>query len=447
MAQKHQGGSLVNNEKSLALQKRAIDLIPGMTQLLSKRPDRYSRGVWPTYFKEAKGIEVTDMDDNKYLDFSVGGIGATVLGYCDEDVNKAVIDIINKGSASTLNPPEEVELAQKLIELHPWADMARFARSGGEAMAIAVRIARVATKKDKIVFCGYHGWMDWYLAANLGKKEALDEHWIKGLNPNGVPMGLEGTAIPFIYNDINSFKNAIAEAGDDLAAIVMEPIRNYEPEENFIETIHQMAKEKNIPLIIDEISAGFRICNGGAHLKLGFNPDIAVFSKALGNGFPISAVIGKKWVMQSAQEAFITSTNWTERTGNAAAIAMINKFIKQDVSKHLVYISDLVWNGWETAAKKHDIKIHIGGFKPMIHFSFETDHLTNIAYFTQEMLKKGFLAGSGFYSMYAHKEKDVEKYIKAVDEIFCDLKALMQDNKVEQYLEGQKAQEGFGRIN
>lgn len=437
----------MNNEKCKELQKEAVELIPGMTQLLSKRPDRFSRGIWPTYFAQAKGVEVTDLDGNKYLDFSIGGIGATVLGYADEDVNKAVIDVINKGSATTLNPPEEVELAKKLIELHPWAQMARFARSGGEAMAVAVRIARVATKKDKIVFCGYHGWMDWYLAANLGKKEALDEHWIKGLNPNGVPKGLKDTAIPFLYNNIEDFNKAIEKAGDDLAAIVMEPIRNFEPTKEFIEAIHEMAKKKNIPLIIDEISAGFRICNGGAHLKLGFKPDIAVFSKALGNGFPISAVIGKKWVMQSAQEAFITSTNWTERVGNVAALAMINKFVKNDVSKHLVKIADMVWQGWEELAKKHDLKIHIGGFKPMIHFGFEQNHSTNIAYFTQEMLKKGFLASGGFYSMYAHKEEHVRKYLNAVDEVFADLSVLIKNNKVGEKLEGQIVQEGFGRIN
>lgn len=437
----------MNNKKCKELQQEAVELIPGMTQLLSKRPDRFSRGIWPTYFAQAKGVEVTDLDGNKYLDFSIGGIGATVLGYADEDVNKAVIDVINKGSATTLNPPEEVELAKKLIELHPWAQMARFARSGGEAMAVAVRIARVATKKDKIVFCGYHGWMDWYLAANLGKKEALDEHWIKGLNPNGVPKGLKDTAIPFLYNNIEDFNKAIEKAGDDLAAIIMEPIRNFEPTKEFIEAIHEMAKKKNIPLIIDEISAGFRICNGGAHLKLGFKPDIAVFSKALGNGFPISAVIGKKWVMQFAQEAFITSTNWTERVGNVAALAMINKFVKNDVSKHLVKIADMVWQGWEELAKKHNLKIHIGGFKPMIHFGFEQNHSTNIAYFTQEMLKKGFLASGGFYSMYAHKEEHVRKYLNAVDEVFADLSVLIKNNKVGEKLEGQIVQEGFGRIN
>lgn len=434
-------------KKSLELQNKAVKLIPGMTQLLSKRPDMYSRGVWPTYFKKAKGVEITDLDGNKYLDFSIGGIGATVLGYSDKDVNKAVINVIKSGSASTLNPPEEVELAEKLIELHPWAEMARFARSGGEAMAVAIRIARTATKKDTIVFCGYHGWMDWYLAANLGKEGALDEHWIAGLPPNGVPKGLKGSAIPFLFNNIDSFTDAISQAGDNLAAICMEPIRNYQPNKEFIDAIQSTAKEKKIPLIMDEISAGFRICNGGAHLKLGWEPDIAVFSKALGNGIPMSAVIGKKWVMEKAQESFITSTNWTERTGPAAALAMINKFIKKDASKHLVHIADMVANAWEEKAKKYGLNITVGGFKPMLHLHFEDNHQVNIAYFTQEMLKHGFLASAGFYSMYAHTEKDVKKYKKAVDTVFKQLADLIKENSVESHLEGKPAGVGFARIN
>ena len=437
----------MDNYNSFKLQEKAVRLIPGMTQLLSKRPDRFGRGVWPTYYKEAKGIQITDLDGNTYFDFSIGGIGATVLGYADEDVNKAVIDVIQKGSASTLNAPEEVKLAEKLIELHPWADMARFARSGGEAMSIAVRIARAASGKDKVIFCGYHGWTDWYLAANLGKKEALDEHWIAGLNPNGVPKGLTGTAVPFRYNDIEDFLLAVSQAGDDLAAIVMEPLRNFEPTQEFIAVIHDTAKKKNVPLIIDEISAGFRICNGGAHLKLGFSPDMAVFSKALGNGFPISAIIGREWVMKSAQDAFITSTNWTERTGPAAALAMIHKFVSNDVSTHLLHIASLVWNGWENLSNKYSFGLHIGGFKPLIHFAFPENHLLYTTYFTQEMLKMGFLAGSGFYAMYAHTEKDVEKYLQACDAVFDRLSVHIKNKDVEKQLECQTAQAGFGRIN
>lgn len=434
-------------KKCLDLQQKAARIIPGMTQLLSKRPDMFSRGVWPAYFKEAHGTEVVDLDDNKYVDCSIGGIGATVLGYADPDVNAAVISVIQSGSASTLNSPEEVALAEKLLELHPWADMSRFTRSGGEAMAVAVRIARVATKKDTIVFCGYHGWMDWYLAANLGKKDALDEQWIAGLSPNGVPKGLEGTSVPFNFNDIASFDAAIAKAGDDLAAIVMEPIRNFTPTPEFISKIHETAKRKNIPLIMDEISAGFRICNGGAHLKLGWLPDIAVFSKALGNGFPIAAIIGKGAVMAYAQDAFITSTNWTERIGPTAALAMINKFIAVDASKHLVNIAEKVEVGWNQLAQKHKIDIHTGGFRPMIHFSFLKDNNVNKAYFTQEMLQRGFLAGSGFYSMYAHTDEQINNYLIAVDAVFAKLAVLIANDAVAAHLQGKPASVGFARIN
>lgn len=434
-------------DKCLSLQKKAAALIPGMTQLLSKRPDRYSQGVWPGYFRNAKGVSVTDLDGNEYLDFSMGGIGATVLGYADDEVNAAVKEVIDAGSASTLNPPEEVSLAERLLELHPWAQMARFARGGGEAMSIAVRIARTATGKDTVLFCGYHGWCDWYLAANLGKKSALDDQWIPGLNPNGVPKGLTGTAIPFYYNDVANFRKALDEAGDNLAAIVMEPIRNYEPTQEFLEAIHSAAELRRVPLIVDEITAAFRMCNGGAHLKLGLKPDIAVFSKALGNGFPISAVIGKKWVMDYAQDAFITSTAWTERVGPVAALAMIDKFIREDASRHMLSLADRVWNIWAETAAKYDLKISIGGFKPLIHFSFLDDHAVRISYFTQEMLKLGFLASGGFYAMYAHTHDQVDKYAEAVDKVFSSLSKLVKTGNVQAHLEGAPAASGFGRIN
>lgn len=439
--------SKMKRENSLALQEKAVKIIPGMTQLLSKRPDMYSRGIWPSYFKNAKGIYVTDLDDNTYRDFSIGGVGATVLGYADDEVNAAVIEVIHAGSATTLNGPEEVALAEKLLELHPWADMARFARAGGEAMALAVRIARTATKKDVVVFCGYHGWMDWYLAANLGGKDALGDHWIAGLSPNGVPVGLKGTAIPFKFNNTDSFREAIEKAGDNLAAVVMEPIRNFYPETSFIESIHQTVTNKGVPLVLDEISAGFRICNGGAHLELGWKPDIAVFSKALGNGFPSSAIIGKEWVMNAAQEAFITSTNWTERVGATAALAMINKFVSVNASKHLIEISDLVWKGWEKLSQKYKIPLNIGGFRPMIHLHFGENHRILCAYFIQEMLKKRFLASAGFYAMYAHTTGDVEDYLNAVEEVFAQLSYLIAENKVEQMLEGEPCGIGFARIN
>ena len=433
--------------KCLSLQAEAAKIIPGMTQLLSKRPDRYCRGCWPTYFKWAKGAEVVDLDDNRYYDFSMGGIGATVLGFADDDVNAAVMKVVSDGSASTLNPPEEVALAKKLIELHPWAEMARFARGGGEAMSIAVRIARAATGKDKVLFCGYHGWCDWYLAANLGKAGALDDQWIAGLDPNGVPKGLTDTAIPFHYNDLEDLDHALAQAGDNLAAIVMEPIRNFDPDPAFLDAVHAAVSDRGIPLIVDEITAAFRVCNGGAHLKLGLKPDMAVFSKALGNGYPMSAVIGKAKFMDAAQKAFITSTAWTERVGPAAALAMIEKFVRVDASSHMIAIGEKVREAWDKAAKKHGIDIHIGGFGPLLHFSFKEDHANRVSYFTQEMLKEGFLACGGFYAMYAHTFEQVEKYAAAVDSVFGRLAPLIAAGTVREHMEGRPASSGFARVN
>ncbi len=429
--------------KSLAMQRKAARLIPGMTQLLSKRPDMFSRGVWPGYFRKAKGVEIEDLDGNRYLDFSIGGIGATVLGYADDEVNAAVIRVITDGSASSLNAPEEVALAEKMIELHPWAEMARFARSGGEAMAMAVRIARAATGKDTVIFCGYHGWEDWYLAANIGTKNALGEHLIAGLQPNGVPRKLAGTAIPFHFNNIEDFNDAVQRAGKDLAAVVMEPTRNFMPEAEFMNTIHQTVHELKVPLIMDEISAGFRICCGGAHLKLGWQPDIAVFSKALGNGFPISAVIGKEWVMKAAQDSFISSTNWTERIGPAAALAMIEKFQREHVHRHLVMFGEKIEDGWKQIATRHHLDISISGIKPMQHFKFAENNNINRAYYTQEMAKRGFLAGVLCYAMYAHTLEQADRYLAATDEIWAEIAG----GNIEPKLEGNPAVTGFQRIN
>ncbi|OEU67723.1 MAG: aminotransferase class III [Desulfobacterales bacterium PC51MH44] len=434
-------------EKSLRLQREAKKRIPGMTQLLSKRPDRFSDGVWPGYYKKAKGVEVWDLDGNRYTDMSIGGIGANVLGYADPDVDQAVIQAIQRGSSCSLNCPEEVELAELLCELHPWAEMVRYARTGGEAMAIAVRIARAHTGKDKIAFCGYHGWHDWYLAANLGKNDALNGHLQAGLLPNGVPKGLQGTALPFRYNDLDALKGIVKENKNELAAVVMEPIRNFEPEPGFLTGIAALAKENNIVLILDEISAGLRMNTGGAHLLLGVTPDVAVFSKAIGNGYPMAAVIGKAEVMQAAQRTFISSTNWTERIGPTAALATIKKHRRLNVGEHLVALGKKVQKGWKILARKQGFDLDIGGIPPLSHFSFKVENApATRALFVQLMLEQGFLATNSFYSMYAHTIWHVDAYLEAVDSAFASIVEAMSRGEVKDRLIGQPAMAGFRRL-
>ncbi len=435
-------------KKSFRAQTDAKKIIPGLTQLLSKRPDRFSNGVWPCYYSKAKGSCIWDLDGNQYLDMSIGGIGATILGYADKDVDNAVKKIISNGVASSLNCYEEVTLAKKLINLHKWSSKVRFTRSGGEAMTAAVRIARAFNAKEKVLFCGYHGWEDWYISANLGAKDKLAGHLANGLKPNGVPKKLKGMSIPFLYNDEDTFKKLMHKHGERVAAIVMEPVRNIKPSKSFFNTIKEYKKKYNSVLIIDEISSGFRLLTGGAHLKYGIEPDIAVFSKGLGNGYPISAIIGKSSIMNAAESTFLSSTNWTERIGPTAAIAMITKHEKHNVSSHLHNLGKRVQNGWKSLAANHKINISVSGIYPMSSFSFlEKNPLALRAYFVQEMLKKNILAGSQFYAMFSHSFKDVELYLNEVDEIFCRMRSLIDNEKIESELVGEPAVAGFKRYN
>jgi len=437
-------------KKCMEHQNKAKHLIPGMTQLLSKRPDMFSLNAWPGYYKKACGVEIWDLDDNKYIDMSIGGIGANILGYCDPDVDSAVLDVVKKGSSSSLNGPEEVELAELLCELHPWADMVRYARTGGEAMAMAVRIARAFTGKDIIAFCGYHGWHDWYLAANLSKNSALDGHLLPGLSPVGVPRGLTGTAFPFTFNKINELKDIVEKNGKNLAAIVIEPIRNLEPDPEFIEGVRNLADETGAVFIVDEISAGFRHNTGGAHSVFfpeSCVPDIAVFSKGLGNGYPIAAIIGNSKVMQAVQKTFISSTYWTERIGPAAAIAMIKKHRSVNAGSHLVALGESMQEGWKKIAIKNDLQIAIGGMKPMSHFSFIDDKTQSMkALFIQRMLEEGFLASNSFYAMYAHTKKNIDDYIKAADRVFYEINDSLTKGDIASRLIGEPSSVGFVRL-
>jgi glutamate-1-semialdehyde 2,1-aminomutase len=433
--------------KSMALQARAAKRIPGMSQLLSKRPDRFSLGVWPGYYSKAKGVHVWDLDGNRYIDMSIGGIGANVLGYADPDVDAAVSKSIESGSSSSLNCPEEVELADLLCEIHPWAERVRYARTGGESMAIAVRIARAFTGREKVAFCGYHGWHDWYLAATLGAEDALEGHLMAGLDPLGVPKSLKGTSLPFRYNQLAELEAILDRNKGDIAAIVMEPIRNERPRSGFLKGVRSLCTEFGTVLIIDEISAGFRMNSGGAHLPLGITPDIAVFSKALGNGYPISAIIGTAEVMEMARRSFISSTMWTERIGPTAALATIRKHMRVNAGEHLMAIGARVQEGWRRLAKKNGISIEIGGIPSLSHFAFKDHHASHAkALFVQRMLKKGFLASNLFYAMCVHTVEHVNEYLVAVDETFAELCRAIKTGKLEQELEGEPAVAGFKRL-
>lgn len=433
--------------KGQELWQKAKKIIPGGNQLLSKRCERFLPDFWPAYYSKAKGCEVWDIDGNHYYDFAQMGVGACVLGYCDDDVDAAVIKAVQKGSMCTLNCPEEVELAAKLINLHPWSEMARFARTGGEACAIAVRIARAASGKSKVAFCGYHGWHDWYLSANLGDSSNLDGQLLPGLEPLGVARELRGTSLPFNYNKLNELETMIDKYPNEIGVIIMEPERGTSPIPGFLEGVRAIATKIGAVLIFDEVTSGFRMNHGGIHLLRGVNPDIAVFGKALGNGYPISAIIGKRSVMEHAQSSFISSTFWTERIGFAAALATIKKMEEHNIQQNLIDYGTLINNGWIESAKKHALKIRISGIPPLTHIAFEDeDPLSIQTLYTQEMLQRGFLLGASVYATYSYTDKIIDHFINNTNAVFEIIKKATNHGNVETFLKGPVMSAGFKRL-
>jgi len=432
--------------------QRAKQLIPGGTQLLSKRPEMFAPDRWPAYYREANGCEVIDLDGKKYHDLSTSGIGSCLLGYRDPDVTDAVVRRVQLGSMNSLNSPEEVELAELLTSLHPWSDQARFCRTGGEAMAIAVRIARARTSRDEIALCGYHGWSDWYLATNLPRKSAdagtaLDKHLLPGLSPAGVPQGLSETTHPFTYNDIDGLKQIIKARGPHLAAIVMEPTRYIDPDPGFLESVRELCDECGAVLVIDEITTGWRFALGGAHLHYSIEPDIAVFAKALGNGHPVAAIIGKQSVMDAAETSFISSTYWTEGVGSTAALATIRKMQAVNVRQHIQRIGESFRAGWLALGKQHNIPVKAVGHSALLHHQFDHPQAAELGtLFTIRMLDRGFLTGSGFYPTLAHQERHINDYCAAADTVFAELAEALQAGDVSSRFKTPVRHSGFARL-
>jgi glutamate-1-semialdehyde 2,1-aminomutase len=427
---------------------RAKNRIPGGTQLLSKRPEMFLPDQWPSYYAKAKGCEVWDLDGRKFVDMTTNGIGACLLGFADDDVNAAVKQCIDDGNMCTLNSPAEVELAELLCELHPWADSVRYARGGGEAMAVAVRIARAATGREKVAFCGYHGWCDWYLAANLETETSLDGHLLPGLQPVGVPRGLQGTMLPFHYNHIEQLNEHVKQHDRTIGAIVLETIRSDRPADGFLQKVRALADSIGAVLILDEITCGWREQIGGAHLSLGIEPDIAVFAKAISNGFPMGAIIGRRSVMQAAQTSFISSTYWTESIGPTAALATIRKMREVDLPKHLVQSGKQVQAGWREWANKHAVDITVSGGYPLGHFTLNYGPKSQAlrTLLTQLMLERGFLATDSYYATYAHTAQVINAYLAALDEVFVILKQAVDADDVHSRLQGPVAHSGFRRL-
>ena len=449
----HANQQIKNNEGATMntgqkLYKRAKKVIPGGNMLLSKRPEMFLPEKWPAYFRKSKGCKVWDLDGKEYIDMSIMGIGTNILGYGHPEVDEAVMKTVKDGNMSTLNCPEEVYLAEKLVDLHPWADMVRFARSGGEINSVAIRIARASTGKDKIAICGYHGWHDWYVSANLNNDKNLDGHLLPGIQPNGVPRCLTGTTLPFNYNDIKQLEQLIKDNNGEIAAIKMEVSRNEEPKDNFLQKVRDLATENNIILIFDECTSGFRATFGGLHKKYDVEPDIAIFAKALGNGYAISACIGRQEFMQAAQQTFISSTFWTERIGPTAALKVLEVMEREKSWETITQIGSNISNQWQDLADNHDLSISTWGLPALSGFTFNLPNaLSYKTLITQEMLKKGYLAANSVYVCIDHTQEVLSGYISTLKPIFAMIKDCENGADIDSLLEGPVCHSGFTRLN
>ena len=437
----------MSTNKGKEMWRRAIKSLPGGNGLLSKRPDRYAPDIWPNYYSKSCGVEVTDLDGNKYIDMAQMGIGSAILGYANKELTNAVSEVIKDGVNCTLNSPEEVLLAEKLIDLNPFAGGVRFARSGGEAMAMAIRIARAHSGKEKVLFSGYHGWCDWYISTNLGTNDGLGEHLIPGLNTSGIPSGLANTAIPFTYNNIENLEQTIKD-NPDAGIICIEGARYDFPEKDFLDFISYIAKKKNMVIVSDEITSGWRMTDGGVYKINGFDPDIVVYAKAMGGGYAISSIVGSESVMNSAQNTFMSSTMWTERVGFVAALTTINILTRDKVWEHLNDIGNLIGDGWNKLSKKHNIDISITDFKPLVtmKLNYGNRNQALATLFIQEMLKRGYLAATSVYVSYAHNKEIIKSYLKATDECFEILSDAINNQNELELLETKVRSDSFNRI-
>jgi len=430
------------------LWKKAKKVIPGGNMLISKNPERYLPNYWPTYFKSAKGCKIKDYDGNTFLDISLMGVGTNVLGYGNSEVDAAVKSAVKNGNMSSLNCKEEILLAEKLIELHPEFDMVKFARTGGEANSVAIRIARAASGRDNVAICGYHGWHDWYLSANLNNNNGknLETHLIKGLEIEGVPKKLKKTSFPFEYGNYSKIEKIVKEK--NIGVIKMEVCRNTKPDKKFLKFVRNLATKNKIVLIFDECTTGFRQSLGGLHKSTGVIPDIVIFGKALGNGYAITAIVGKKNIMESSQRSFISSTFWTERIGPTAALKTIEYMEKHKTWLKTASIGKKIQKKWSQIAELNKLKIKINGIPSLTNFVFESEN--NQSYktlITQEMFKNNILASNSVYCSIKHDDKTLKKYFETLNKTFKLIKNCEEGFDVRKHLQTKVSIKEFKRLN
>jgi len=410
------------------LKAKAAQLIPSGTQTFSKGPTQFVQGVAPVFLKRAEGSHVWDVDGNEYIDFPMA-LGPIILGHNYPAVTAAVIRQIHDGTIFSLPHPLEVELAEMLVESIPCAQMVRFGKNGSDATAGAVRVARGYTGKDIIACCGYHGWQDWYIGTTTRNK--------------GVPETVEKLTVSFEYNNISSLERIFSEHPGQVAAVIMEPVGVIEPEEGFLQHVREITNKNGALLIFDEVITGFRLALGGAQDYYGVTPDLACFGKAMANGYPLSAIVGRRDVMECFDEVFFSFTFGGETLSLAAAKATISEMKEKSVISHLWEQGQKVKDGYNVLAQEFGVNdfTECIGLPPrtLITFKDETgnESLLYKSLFQQECLKRRVLFSGGQNICFGHSNADIDHTLRVYRTAMEILAAAVKNGDARQRLEGE----------
>ena len=435
--------------RSLELYEQAGGLIPGWTQLISRRADQFAHGISPIYAQRAKGSRFIDVDENEYIDW-VNAVGAIILGHADDVVDEAVKEQIDRGSLFTANSPMELELAEELNATIPSSQMVRYVKGGGEACAVAVRIARGVTGRDKILFCGYHGWHDWYQAANYGVDPESGEFPFAGIEPIGVPKALEGTVIPFIYGDLEMLAALLDEHAGEVAAIMMEPARSELPPPGYLESVKQLAAAHGAVLIFDEVSCGWRLAIGGVQEAVGVTPDMTVVAKAMSNGYPMGAVVGSQGVMDPAKRMFISSSYWSDNIGLAASLTTIRELKRRNARQRFKEIGEKLRSALNQAIADAGLEGACTGLHSNPTLTLKTpdgiDASQVSTLFIQEMARRGIHTYMSFKATLAHTDEDIRLTGEAATEALQVVRAGLEQGNLDDLLRADLKKEPFRRL-
>lgn len=413
-------------QKSESLLEKALHVIPLGTQTFSKSKTQYPQGAAPFYVTHAQGSHVWDVDGNEYIDF-VNGLAAITLGHCDAEVSAAVEKQLHKGVLFSLPHPLEIEVAEKIVELVPSAQMVRFGKNGSDVTSAAIRLARAFTGRNHIVTCGYHGWQDWYIGTTS-----------KNL---GIPSEVCSLSHKFSYNSIESLEKLFREFPKQIAAVIMEPMNSSFPSDNFLQQVRDLCDAQGALLIFDEVITGFRLAPGGAQELFGVTPDLTTLGKGLANGYPLSAIAGRADIMRLLEEVFFSFTFGGETLSLAAANVVLQKVKTQGVTEQLATTGKVLVETVSALIQKHNVSEILGlsGHPAWTFLTFkDTAFYPGYAVktlFLQEVLKRGILTIGTHNISAAHSLKDIEVLGCVYDEVFGLLKEAVQNKKLERLLE------------